>query len=292
MLKVNLWDTECIHSIGVYGYDTFTHNTRPTKIQYSRNNLEWNGITIYTNNCVDMVNTVKSTTNIAWMCEARSILPLTFDRVIQLEDKFDYILTWYEDLLQRNPSKYKRLVNGTSRVFDDDRKIHNKTKLCSHLISKQTTTKAHRFRHILGNLLNDIPGVSIFGPNNLSYPIKADAHRDFMFSIVIMNSCENFYFTEYLIDAIMCGTIPIFYGCPKIGDFFNTDGIIHITDLNVHTFLNIVNTLTPELYYSKLDAVKDNFQRAHKYLSTDDMLADVILELTANNGSNTSSLTT
>ena len=292
MLKVNLWDTECKHSIRVYGYDTFTHNTRPTKIQYSRNNLEWNGITIYTNNSIDMVNVVKSTTNIAWMCEAKSILPLSFDRLTELEDKFDYILTWYEDLLQRNPSKYKRLVTGSCLVFDDDRKIHNKTKLCSHLISKQTTTEAHRFRHILGKLLNNIPGVSIFGPDNLSYPTKADAHRDFMFSIIIMNSCENFYFTEYLIDAIMCGTIPIFYGCPKIGEFFNTDGIIHITDLNVETFLNVVNTLTPELYYSKLDAVKDNFQRAHKYLSTDDMLADVILELTGNNGSNTSSLTT
>lgn len=289
MLEVNLWDTEFIHTMGVYGYDTCSFETRPTKIKYNRGNLIWDGISVFTNNKLDMVDKVKSPIKIAWMVEARPISPSSFEKLLEYEDKFDYILTWYEDLLQRNPKKYKRMLTGSCRIFGEDRKIHPKTKLCSHLISKQKTTESHRFRHIIADYIKDIEGMTIFGPNHLPYPIKADAHRDFMFSIIIMNSCENFFFTEYLVDAFMCGTIPIFYGCPKIGEFFNTDGILHVTELN--KILDVVTILTPELYYSKLEAVKDNFQRAHKYLSTDDMLADVITEIIENNGLNTSSST-
>jgi hypothetical protein len=33
-----------------------------------------------------------------------------------------------------------------------------------------------------------------------------------------------------------------------------------------------LSTLTPELYYSKMDAIKDNFERVQKYSVLDDWL--------------------
>ena len=60
MLRVNLWDKEFAHSLAQDGFDTCSHLVKPTKIEYVRNQMEWDGITLFTNNCLDMVDKVKS----------------------------------------------------------------------------------------------------------------------------------------------------------------------------------------------------------------------------------------
>lgn len=276
MLVVNLWDTEFAHTRSVLGFDGNCFQ-KPTKIEYVRNQMEWDGITLFTNNCLHMVTKVKSKYKIAWMCEARPIFPSSFQHLEELESEFDYIFTWYRDLLEKNPQKYKCILVGSTRIPEAERQIHPKTKLCSLLVSKQMTTPAHKFRHILAQFLENYSGLTIFGPNHTPYPTKVEPHKDFMFSIVIMNSCEDYFFTEYLIDCLLCGSIPIFYGCPSLGKYFNMDGILHFTEFN--DVLDLMNTMTPELYYSKLAAIKDNFERAKQYVCTDDMLADILLKI-------------
>jgi hypothetical protein len=278
MITVNLWDSEFPHTFQEQGFDAAAYRTKPTKITYVRNQKEWDGITVFTNRQLDQVRTVRSKIKVAWMIEARVILPQSYLDLDRLETEFDYVITYYEDLLQRNPQKYKRFIMGCCRIPHDDRKIYTKTKLLSHLVTRQTTTEAHRFRHTLAEFLtqNPVP-VTIFGPNHTPYPTKLDAHKDFMFSIIIMNSSENFFITEWLIDCFLCGTIPVFYGCPAVGEFFNPHGI-----LQVHDFIDILQilpTLTPDLYYSKLAAVYENFERANAYDCPDDMVADILLKI-------------
>jgi hypothetical protein len=278
MLTVNLWDEEFRHTLKNDGMDTASYKILPRKIQYNRDNFNWNGITLFTNRDLDKVDYVNSTTKVAWMVEARSILPQTYSRLVELEDKFDYILTYYEDLLQRNPKKYIKYVTGSTRIMEPDRKIYEKTKLCSLLTSITTITPAHKFRHELANFIkqNNV-NITVFGKYYVPFETKLDAHKDFMFSIVVMNSCEKNYFTEYLIDCFMCGTIPIFYGCPNINEYFNTDGILHFTKFE--EIVEILPRLSADLYVSKMDAIKDNFERARKYVSTDDMVCDILRSL-------------
>jgi hypothetical protein len=275
MLRVNLWDVEFEHSVGEQGFDAASYRFKPNKIEYVRNQTEWDGITLFTNRCLDKALTVKSKIKIAWMHEARIILPGTYERLLELEDTFDYIVTYYEDLLQRNPKKYIPYISGCCRIPPNEQQVYPKTKLLSHLVTRQTTTYAHQFRHILAHYLHEMNfPVTIFGPNHTPYPTKLDAHKDFMFSIVIMNSCENFYFSEWLIDCFMCGTIPIFYGCPDIGRFFNQDGIIQIKELN--DVLAILPSLTPELYESKKEAIYENLQKAKAFVCPDDLVAAIL----------------
>ena len=84
-----------------------------------------------------------------------------------------------------------------------------------------------------------------------------------MFSIVIENTKQDYYFTEKLIDALLTGTVPIYYGCPSIGDFFNTKGMI-IVD-NVNDFMNAIDTLNNDKYESMIPYIKDNFERAKSF---------------------------
>ncbi len=278
MLRVNLWDTEFKHSLEEQGYDGASYRKKPKKIEYIRNQEEWDGITLFTNNCLDKVLTVKSKIKIAWMIEARVILPNSYENLMKLENEFDYIFTYYEDLLKRDTKKYLPYIMGCCRIPEEEQQIYPKSKLTSHLVTKQMTTIPHQIRHKLAGYftINNMP-VTIFGPNHTPYPTKLDAHKDFMFSIIIMNSAENFFITEWLIDCLLCGTIPIFYGCPDIHHFFNKEGIIQINEFE--DLLTIIPNLTPELYESKRKAIEENFEKAKAYQCPDDMVADVLLKI-------------
>ena len=95
---------------------------------------------------------------------------------------------------------------------------------------------------------------------------KEDGLRDYMFSVGIENAVYDTYFTEKLTDCFACGTIPIFYGCKGVTEYFNEDGIIFLDD----DF--DLSTLTKDLYYSKIDVIKDNFERSINFPVAEDYL--------------------
>ena len=85
-----------------------------------------------------------------------------------------------------------------------------------------------------------------------------------MFCVVIENCKVDYFFTEKLIDCFLTGTIPIYWGCPSIGKFFNINGIITF-DTKEECF-DIIDTLSEEKYLNMLSHVKENFEEAKKYL--------------------------
>ena len=68
----------------------------------------------------------------------------------------------------------------------------------------------------------------------------------------------------------MTGTIPIYWGCPSIGDFFDINGIL--TFDTIEDLDNLLNTITPELYYSKMDSIINNFELSKKYVLSEDWI--------------------
>ena len=96
-------------------------------------------------------------------------------------------------------------------------KIHEKTKLASMIYSWKNWSPGHKIRHQVADL---VQGLDLYGsgPNN---PInfKEEGLKDYYFSITIENSKSKNYFTEKILDCFACGTIPIYWGCPNIGDY-------------------------------------------------------------------------
>ena len=74
-----------------------------------------------------------------------------------------------------------------------------------------------------------------------------------MFSVAIENGQYETYFTEKLLDCFATGTIPVYLGAPDIGKVFNPDGIITLSD---------EFDVSDEVYYSKMDAIKENLEIA------------------------------
>lgn len=93
---------------------------------------------------------------------------------------------------------------------------------------------------------------------------KIDLFRTFQFSIVFENSSQINYFTEKLIDCLVTKTIPVYWGCPNIHEYFDTTGWILLKTTTFEEFQEKIGTLTPEYYSKYTRVIEDNFQRAMK----------------------------
>jgi hypothetical protein len=87
---------------------------------------------------------------------------------------------------------------------------------------------------------------------------------DSMFHVSIENCCEVNYFTEKLIDCFATYTVPIYIGCPNVADYFNMDGMIIAA--NHGELPAIINRLSPQDYWGRIGAMRDNFVRSRKYI--------------------------
>jgi len=74
-----------------------------------------------------------------------------------------------------------------------------------------------------------------------------------MFSVAIENGQYETYFTEKLLDCFATGTIPVYLGAPDIGNHFNKDGMIDLSE---------EFDISDEIYYNKMDAIKENLEKA------------------------------
>lgn len=96
-------------------------------------------------------------------------------------------------------------------------------------------------------------------PRDSKYP----AFEDSMFHIAMENSEIENYFSEKLIDCFIANVVPIYLGCPNIGDFFDVRGIIIVK--TVQDIFNIVNNLTENDYYSRIEYLEKNKIASLKY---------------------------
>ncbi len=151
---------------------------------------------------------------------------------------------------------------GTNSLKDYQNIFAFKTKFeVSFIKSNKKDLPGHKLRHEIASLLEENHTFSLFFPTE-RIETKIPLFKDAMFHITIENSCYTNYITEKVIDCFMSYTIPIYWGCPNIGDYYNKNGIITFT--TIEELKNILDNLSPEQYNSKLDAVKQNYEVAKK----------------------------
>ena len=99
---------------------------------------------------------------------------------------------------------------------------------------------------------------------------KSPALAPYRYHVVIQSCRRDYFFTESLSDAFLAGAVPIYWGCPSIGDIFNPDGIIQCSTLP--ELVAAVESANPMDYEGRRDAIVDNFNRASAYPCVDDWL--------------------
>jgi hypothetical protein len=221
---------------------------------------------------------------IAWVCESRAIFHfMNFPRdvweenFIRICDSFDLVFTSEKEWVGKHPN-VRYCPAGSNLPWIKNQDIFPKAKLVSMIASPKQISFGHVIRHQIAEKYKDV--FDLYGGVNGSLRLspgipwgdKSEGLNDYMFSVTVENDKYSTYYSEKITDCFATGTIPIYWGASDIGDIFNKDGIIELTpDFDP-------KMLTKELYESKLDAVRDNFNRVKELVSADDQLFGLINE--------------
>jgi len=265
-----------MEKIGLIGGD-FQHAysttlwKHPTYFKWDKGNR--NDITFYIDTmilhgCDDVISKRK----FAWLVESRMIVPTAIDDIKnnwkKISESYEYLFTHYKEIYDLADNFIYLPPHG---YWIKDPQIYSKTKLVSMMSSSKNMGAGHGYRLGWVNKLRD--KLDLYGRGFRNIDNKEEAISDYMFSVTIENDSYETYWSEKILDCFACGTIPIYHGSPDLCDYFNMDGVIILTD----DF--DIKQLTPELYYSKMDAIKDNFNRTLKYnIIEDDIYKNYINE--------------
>jgi hypothetical protein len=273
---VKIVDTMCSHEPGYF------LNT-PT-LQVVRNLTPQNTLTIHPEDVVIYTDTSITQTHhckkkIALMLESQEVTRSYYDYISTHNHLFDVVLTFDKTLLDRGENFRMNLL-GTTWLHESYRNIWPKNKRCSMILSNKKTTTGHKLRHAIAERVSttvDVYGgayrylpftmTRAFAPDHTPCHLSNQKYRalkEYRFSIVIENCKEDYYFSEKLIDCFLCGTIPIYYGCPSIGNFFNSKGILSFTTLE--ECLSILDKISVSMYEEKMPYIQENYEKAKKYI--------------------------
>ena len=225
--------------------------------------------TFYTHEKMLSVNT-KTKNAFGLLFESQAIIPHIYQAVESHIANFELVFT-HSSLLLSRYSNTRWIpgggiwVGGTKGLGDV--KITDKTKCCSLVSSNKTMCNLHKTRLFICEHLKENGIVDIYKNQNI--PI-IQSLKDYMFSIVIENFVDDLYFTEKILNCFATGTIPIYFGARKISEKFNSSGILEFRSLD--ELDRILETLSKDVYYSKMPAIKKNFERCLDYKSMEDYI--------------------
>jgi len=192
-----------------------------------------------------------------------------------LKHKFKYILCRYSQYAEKYTNVLQlpvveSWVDGKSVPWPAA-KYHN----CSLIASEKTGLIGHKLRHeVVEWIKQESVDVEVIGRGYKPFELKQDGLLTFHYSIIIENVPELSCFTEKLIDCMLCGTLPIYYGPKDIGDFFNARGIIRCNCLA--DFQAAIATVINPPNAAQLAAMAENRQIALGYGDLQQRIVDRI----------------
>lgn len=210
------------------------------------------------------------------------------DWVLKNKDLFNIILTWNDKILNNCEQAMFLPFGHTWFTPDQYEKEHKKEFKIAHLRGNLLKSYGHQMRWEILDRKNEIKIPTKFfetyGDRHNIERAKIDKEEvfgDSMFGIAIENFAHRGFFTEKILDCFLLKTIPIYWGCSNIGDFFNKEGII--TFEQPDDFIHIANQLTEDYYYSKKEIIEENYQLALQYVNYEQNIINKIEEIFKHN---------
>lgn len=268
MIAINVFDSTFVGQLCSVALQV------PARMRYAHKRLRWEGVTTFVDGWIydPVVPDVESTYKVAWLHEARSLHPENYERIDQVVERFDVVMTHDAQLLARG-APFVKTIRGGSWVRPNQWGMPAKTKNVAMILSDKTTLPGHQLRHAIASA--GLP-IDLFGPSYT--PIghdKALAYRDYRYAVVVEACQEANFFSEHLLDAIAFGCVPLYWGCPNIADYL-APGMLWFRD--VAGLVGILATLRPDLYDVFRPSLRSWQAQARQYAITEDWQADHIYQ--------------
>jgi hypothetical protein len=195
--------------------------------------------------------------------------------------QYHTIITFNENVLEKchNAKKY---VYGTTWLSLDDIDISKKQFKISSLSGSKRVgdSRGHVLRQVLYHYQHafhefpitwyrsnvQLPHLTDYGNNPLLIH-KCELFDEFQFALVIENSKQTNYFTEKIMDCLLTKTLPIYWGCPNISEYFDTTGWIILETESVEELHEKCRSLTPDYYSEHSDIIEKNYEKAKTYIN-------------------------
>ena len=145
-------------------------------------------------------------------------------------------------IIPREPLYFKQFLSGkVPRTMEEYRK-YPKHRFCNFIYSRPVKLRNQfcklllKYKHIdcLGIVMNNTDELRIMERKMVgikqNQEIKMEIQKQYKFSIAFENQRSPGYLTEKIWHAFISGTIPIYWGCPEVNDFFNPATFVNCHD--------------------------------------------------------------
>ena len=193
------------------------------------------------------------------------------DWAIQNQSQFHAILTWDDKVLNNCENSMLLPFGHTWFLPEQYNQNYKKELKITHLCGSLNKTYGHSLRHELLARKNEIQMPTKFfdtygDRHNLddARKCKVEVFSDGMFGVAIENTHHRNYFTEKILDLFLLKSIPIYWGCNNIGDYFNPKGIIKVN--SVDDIIWAANNINEGLYENCKEAIEENWNTAKDFV--------------------------
>lgn len=198
---------------------------------------------------------------------------------------YNFLFTHNQELLDTIPNSH---VMPLASTWIRDYQFPDKTFSVSTLVGGKRMAPGHHLRQKLWFkedkittpknffLSGNFGGIENYKNNQILGSDKKPLF-DSQFHICIENVKRRNWFTEKLIDCMVTKTVPIYYGCPNVEDWFDTRGFIIIDSLD--EIINACNSLDENTYNKMLPYVEENYRRGLELSDISVVLKNKILEI-------------
>lgn len=184
------------------------------------------------------------------------------DWAVYNHQSFNGIFTWSNKVLTHCPNAVL-FPFGYGHLSSEDRiRILSQNKKefkLSYICGKKYLIEGHKLRHKIFNIKDSITNIPLQWYYTTGEP-KSVCFENAMFHLAVENSRHKHYFTEKITDAFMSKTVPIYWGCSNLGDYFDMRGVITFEDEK--ELPSLLNSLTEEDYWSRKKYIEFNYERA------------------------------
>jgi len=264
--SVLLADTRFAHTPKELGYDSAS--LIPTsRFDWSRDlsSLNANSTLIVTDDLIKNFAGVNCD-KVAWLIEPAAIDRQSYLDAFEKQDSYKVVVTHDKEFVKAVKNGVHSPFGGTW-IKPTDWRAFKKDKLISIIASNKKITRGHQLRHVAAKL---IPEDHRFGSAFKEIDNKIEALRDYKFSITIENEIISGYFTEKIVDCLITGTVPIYWGSESISEFFDDRGIIRFETLEELQVIVENENALKQFYEDHLEIIMSNSKKARRYASVDE----------------------
>lgn len=294
MIDITLYDSNFPHQIFL------TPFLNSKKINWKRDGHR-RSINVYTDNfikksVIDIPN--DGNINICILLEPLTNPPWTdIYEYIQTDfEKFHMVITHnldqLNDLIIERPDKFYYSTKCITTTWLDENmiKIHDKSKMVSMPLSFKNFSEGHRIRHIIFDYYKGSNKIDFYGSGIPNYDEEfRECFFDYKYVIICENTLQNGFNSEKLNDALLTGTIPIYWGSRINDNNYDANSIYYFSPktniinfqfqeslLNLERILDFIYNEDP--YDSLLDSINKNFIYSNSLKQSEDNIYDILIK--------------